>query len=59
MKSIVILISAGQQHGVAVRPSWPIGSLPVLVAVISNRPDAKGLEIAAAQGWKPVVDHTL
>ena len=36
------------------------GSLPVLVAaVISNRPDAKGLEIAAAQDVETcVVDHT-
>ena len=60
MKSIVILISGRGSNMESLLKAVAGGSLPVLVAaVISNRPDAKGLEIAAAQDVETcVVDHT-
>ena len=61
MKSIVILISGRGSNMVSLINAAADGSLPVRVAaVISNRPDARGLQIAAAAGIvTQVVDHTL
>ncbi len=61
MKSIVILISGRGSNMVSLINAAADGSLPVRVAaVLSNRPDAKGLQIAAAAGIATqVVDHTL
>lgn len=61
MKSIVILISGRGSNMVSLINAAADGSLPVRVAaVLSNRPDAKGLQIAAAAGVvTQVVDHTL
>jgi len=61
MKSIVILISGRGSNMVSLINAAADGSLPVRVAaVLSNRPDAKGLQIAAAAGVVTrVVDHTL
>lgn len=55
MKSIVILISGrGSNMEAIVRAKLPLD----IHAVISNRPDAKGLEFAAAHGIKAItVDH--
>ena len=60
MKSIVILISGRGSNMEALLNAVSDGSLPVEVAaVISNRPDANGLETAAAQDVETcVVDHT-
>ncbi len=60
MKSIVILISGRGSNMESLLNAAAEGSLPVQVAaVISNRPDAKGLETAAAQDVETcVVDHT-
>ena len=59
MKSVVILISGRGSNMEALLAAVARGELPVRVAaVISNRPDAKGLETAAAQGVPTaVVDH--
>lgn len=61
MKSIVILISGRGSNMVALINAAADGSLPVRVAaVLSNRPDAKGLQIAASAGIATqVIDHTL
>ena len=60
MKSIVILISGRGSNMESLLKAVADGLLPVRVAaVISNRPDAKGLEIAAVQEVETcVVDHT-
>lgn len=60
MKSIVILISGRGSNMESLLNAVADGSLPVQVAaVIANRPDAKGLEIAAAQEVETcVIDHT-
>lgn len=59
MKSIVILISGRGSNMESLLAAVARGDLPVRVAaVISNRPDAKGLETAAVQGVPTaVVDH--
>ena len=59
MKSIVILISGRGSNMESLLAAVARGDLAVRVAaVISNRPDAKGLETAAAQGVPTaVVDH--
>jgi phosphoribosylglycinamide formyltransferase-1 len=59
MKAIVILISGRGSNMEALLAAVACGELPVrIAAVISNRPDAKGLETAAAQGVPTaVVDH--
>ncbi|MDQ5918877.1 MAG: phosphoribosylglycinamide formyltransferase 1 [Pseudomonadota bacterium] len=59
MKAIVILISGRGSNMEALLAAVVRGELPVrIAAVISNRPDAKGLETAAAQGVPTaVVDH--
>lgn len=59
MKNIVILISGRGSNMEALLAAVARGELPVRVAaVISNRPEAKGLETAAAQGVPTaVVDH--
>ncbi|MCP5269210.1 MAG: phosphoribosylglycinamide formyltransferase [Zoogloeaceae bacterium] len=59
MKSVVILISGRGSNMEALLAAVARGELPVRVAaVISNRPDAKGLETAAQQGIATaVVDH--
>ena len=61
MKSIVILISGRGSNMVALIDAAASGTLPVRVAaVLANRPDAKGLEVAAAAGVvTQVVDHRL
>lgn len=61
MKSIVILISGRGSNMESLLTAVAAGSLPVrIAAVLSNRPDAKGLETAAAQGVPTcVVDHKL
>ena len=60
MKSIVILISGRGSNMEALRDAVACGSLPVRVAaVLSNRPDARGLQTAAAAGVATqVIDHT-
>ncbi|MFT3847827.1 MAG: phosphoribosylglycinamide formyltransferase [Propionivibrio sp.] len=60
MKSIVILISGRGSNMASLLAAVADGSLPVHVAaVIANRPDAKGLETAAAQAVETsVIDHT-
>jgi phosphoribosylglycinamide formyltransferase-1 len=59
MKSIVILISGRGSNMESLLVAVARGDVPVRVAaVISNRPDAKGLETASAQGVPTaVVDH--
>lgn len=59
MKSVVILISGRGSNMEALLAAVARGDVPVrIAAVISNRPDAKGLETAAAQGVPTaVVDH--
>jgi phosphoribosylglycinamide formyltransferase-1 len=59
MKSIVILISGRGSNMESLLAAAASGSLPVRIAgVLANRPDAKGLETAAAQGVPTgVVDH--
>lgn len=62
MKRIVILISGRGSNMEAMIHAQEKGELPggQIVAVISNRPDAKGLETAAAAGIAVcVVDHKL
>ena len=61
MKSIVILISGRGSTMVALIDAAASGTLPVRVAaVLANRSDAKGLEVAAAAGVVTrVVDHRL
>ena len=61
MKSIVILISGRGSNMVALIDAAASGALPVRVAaVLASRPDAKGLEVAAAAGVVTrVVDHRL
>lgn len=59
MKSIVILISGRGSNMEALIKAKIAGNLPVeIAAVISNRPDAKGLETAADAGIATaVIDH--
>jgi len=59
MKSIVILISGRGSNMESLLKAVADDTLPVKVAaVISNRPEAKGLEVAAAQDVETcVVDH--
>ena len=59
MKSIVILISGRGSNMELFLDAAASGALPVRVAaVLSNRPQAKGLEVAAAKGVATrVVDH--
>jgi phosphoribosylglycinamide formyltransferase-1 len=59
MKAIVILISGRGSNMESLLSAVASGALPVRIAgVLSNRPDAKGLETAAAQGVPTcVVDH--
>lgn len=59
MKNIVILISGRGSNMEALLRAQAAGELPVkIAAVISNRPDAKGLETAANAGIATrVVDH--
>ena len=59
MKSIVILISGRGSNMESLLDAVSMGSLPVrIAAVLSNRPQAKGLETAAAKGIPVrVVDH--
>ena len=59
MKSIVILISGRGSNMESLLDAVATGALPVRVtAVLSNRPQAKGLETAAAVGIPVrVVDH--
>jgi phosphoribosylglycinamide formyltransferase-1 len=59
MKSIVILISGRGSNMEALLAAVASGALPVRIAgVLANRPDAQGLETAAAQGVPTgVVDH--
>lgn len=61
MKKIVILISGRGSNMEALIAAQAAGQLPVeIAAVISNRPDAKGLATAAAAGIPTaVVDHKL
>ena len=57
MKNIVILISGRGSNMEALIAARDAGSLPVnIAAVISNRPDAKGLETAAKAG---IVTHYI
>jgi phosphoribosylglycinamide formyltransferase-1 len=60
MKSIVILISGRGSNMASLIDAVADGSLPVRVAaVLSNRPDARGLEIATSRGIPTrVVEHT-
>ncbi|MFZ2853396.1 MAG: phosphoribosylglycinamide formyltransferase [Rhodocyclaceae bacterium] len=59
MKSIVILISGRGSNMESLLAAVASGALPVrIAAVLSNRPDAQGLQTAAAQGVPTcVVDH--
>lgn len=59
MKRIVILISGRGSNMEALVAARDAGDLPVhIAAVISNRPDARGLETAAAAGIATrVLDH--
>ena len=59
MKSIVILISGRGSNMEALLDAVSRGELPVRVAaVVSNRPDAKGLETASSRGVATaIVDH--
>lgn len=59
MKTIVILISGRGSNMESLLDAVASGSLPVRVAaVLSNRPEARGLAIAAAKGVPTcVVDH--
>ena len=59
MKSIVILISGRGSNMESLLAAVASGALPVRIAgVLANRPDAKGLVTAAAQGVPTgVVDH--
>ena len=61
MKRIVILISGRGSNMVAIFDAIAAGMLPVqVVAVISNRPDAAGLDEARVRGVDVrVVDHRL
>ncbi|MGE5386796.1 MAG: phosphoribosylglycinamide formyltransferase [Betaproteobacteria bacterium] len=61
MKKIVILISGRGSNMSALLDAHAAGQLPVnIAAVISNRPEAPGLAIAAAAGIATrVVDHKL
>jgi phosphoribosylglycinamide formyltransferase-1 len=59
MKNIVILISGRGSNMEALIAARDAGNLPVnIAAVISNRPDAKGLETAAKAGIETrFIDH--
>lgn len=59
MKSILILISGRGSNMASLLAAVADGTLPVrVVAVLANRPDAQGLEIAAAYGVPTgVIDH--
>lgn len=59
MKSIVILISGRGSNMESLFKAVASGSVPArITAVLSNRPDARGLETAAAHGVPTrVVDH--
>ncbi len=63
MKNIVILISGGGSNMVAIaraarQQDWPARLGARVAAVISNRPDARGLALAQAEGLATgVVDH--
>ncbi|MDB5857804.1 MAG: phosphoribosylglycinamide formyltransferase [Ramlibacter sp.] len=63
MKNIVILVSGGGSNMAAIvraaeRDNWRKRYLAQVAAVISNRPDAGGLRLAAAEGIaSEVVDH--
>jgi phosphoribosylglycinamide formyltransferase-1 len=63
MKNIVILISGGGSNMAAIvreagRANWPLTLGARIAAVISNRPDAGGLKLAADQAiHTEVVDH--
>ncbi|MCH2221090.1 MAG: phosphoribosylglycinamide formyltransferase, partial [Dechloromonas sp.] len=59
MKKIVILISGRGSNMEALIAARDAGNLPVnIAAVISNRPDAKGLETAAKAGIAThYIDH--
>ncbi|WP_153111344.1 phosphoribosylglycinamide formyltransferase [Propionivibrio limicola] len=59
MKSIVILISGRGSNMESLLDAVASGAVPVRVAaVLSNRPDAKGLDIAAARDVPTrVIDH--
>ena len=61
MKTIVILISGQGSNMEVLVDAAAAGTLPVRVAaVLSNRPEARGLEIAFAKGIPTrVVDHKL
>ncbi len=61
MKKIVILISGRGSNMSALLDAHAAGELPVeIAAVISNRPEAAGLDVAAAAGLTTrVVDHKL
>jgi phosphoribosylglycinamide formyltransferase-1 len=60
MKSVVILISGRGSNMASLIDAVADGSLPARVAaVLSNRPDAEGLKIAASRGIPTrVIDHT-
>lgn len=59
MKSIVILISGRGSNMESLLDAAVSGEMPVRVAaVLSNRPEARGLDVAAARGVQTrVVDH--
>ena len=59
MKSIVILISGRGSNMLALLDAVASGELPVRVAgVIANRPQAEGIQLAAARGIPTaIVDH--
>ena len=59
MKTIVILISGRGSNMASILDAVAAGTLPVRVAaVVANRPDAAGLELARARGIPAlVVDH--
>ena len=59
MKRLVILISGRGSNLGAILSAWRAGGWPIeIAAVISNRPDAKGLQLAVAHNITTrVVDH--
>ena len=65
MKKIVVLISGRGSNFLAIqetalREDWANTIDAKIVGVISNRPDAKGLELAAGYGIDTkVIDHKL
>jgi hypothetical protein len=59
MKNIVILISGRGSNMEALIAARDAGNLPVnIAAVISNRPDAQGLETAARPVSSPITSTT-